>query len=82
MDLQLSNTALIFLGMISCLFIVLNLWLLSAWQNRKKPNNDWATRLRDGLRDPWHNEDAKLKELSQRVSELRSSHYEEHEEKK
>lgn len=79
MNINLTPAAWIFLGLISVLFIVMNLWLLSAWQNRKKANSDWMTRLRNGVRDPWHEENARLKELRERVTTLRKSQSQEQE---
>ena len=73
MYITLPDGSWLILGLIILFLIATNLGLWAAWKRKNHKNQaNWLNKLSDSIRKPWQNEDAKLAELSKRVSELRN----------
>lgn len=70
----LSTAGWIFLCLIVFLFVTINLWLLSAWLHRNRPEakteKDIFNKMSASLKDPWSRENKKWQELNEKVSSL------------
>lgn len=74
MDIDISQSAWLAIGLIVLLILAVNLGLWAAWKRRNDDQqNSWLSRMSKTLRAPWHAEQSNMQELTKRLTELRKT---------
>jgi cytochrome c-type biogenesis protein CcmH/NrfG len=74
MEVDLSQNALVAIGLIVLLILAVNLGLWAVWKRRdERQQGSWLSRMSKTLRSPWQAEQSNMQELTRRLTELRRS---------
>jgi hypothetical protein len=68
---EISATGWIVMGCFGLVIVMFYLWLWATWRHRDTSQGEWLNRFAKGLQNPWAREDSQLKELSDRVENLK-----------